>query len=148
MVANYAATPADEFDGHIDEVRISKGAARFTGAFTPTTSEYSSDLNTVLLLHANGDDATTTFTDNSGGTSDVRSSGGDSATSVITADYSQFGCELRSVASANVYGLKGVQADGAGVKLILTAHNFGYIGAQSDYTNDPSLAVQANEVED
>ena len=146
--ANYAATPADEFDGHIDEVRISKGAARFTGAFTPTTSEYSSDLNTVLLLHANGDDATTTFTDNSGGTSDVRSSGGDSATSVITADYSQFGCELRSVASANVYGLKGVQADGAGVKLILTAHNFGYIGAQSDYTNDPSLAVQANEVEE
>ena len=146
--ANYAATPAEEFDGHIDEVRVSKGAARFTGAFTPTTGEYSSDLNTVLLLHANGDDATTTFTDTSGGISDVRSSGGDSATSVITADYSQFGCELRSVGSANVYGLKGAQADGSGCKIILTAHNFGYIGAQADYTNDPSLAVQANEVEE
>ena len=146
--ANYAATPAEEFDGHIDEVRVSKGAARFTGAFTPTTGEYSSDLNTVLLLHANGDDATTTFTDTSGGISDVRSSGGDSATSVITADYSQFGCELRSVGSANVYGLKGAQADGSGCKIILTAHNFGYVGAQADYTNDPSLAVQANEVEE
>ena len=146
--SNYAATPAEEFDGHIDEVRVSKGAARFTGAFTPTTSEYGSDLNTVLLLHSNDTDGTTTFTDSSGGISDVRSSGGDSATAVTTADYSQFGAEMRSVASACVYGQKGVQADGSGVKLILTAHNFGYVGAQSDYTNDPSLAVQANEVEE
>ena len=146
--ANYAATPAEAFNGHIDEVRISKGAARFTAAFTPTTGEYTSDLNTVLLLHANGDDATTTFTDSSGGISDIRSSGGDSATSVITADYSQFGCELRSLASSSVYGTKGVQADGSGVKLLLTAHNFAYVGAGADYTNDPSLAVQANEVEE
>ena len=146
--ANYAATPADAFAGHIDEVRVSKGAARFTGAFTPTTGEYTSDLNTVLLLHSNGDDGATAFTDSSGGISDVRSSGGDSATSVITADYSQFGCELRSVASSCIYGAKGVQADGSGVKILLTAHNFGYIGSGSDYTNDPSLASQANEVEE
>ena len=146
--SDYQATPTEAFNGHIDEVRISKGAARFTGAFTPTTGEYTSDLNTVLLLHANGDDASTTFTDESGGTSDIRSSGGDSATSVITADYSQFGAELRSVASACVYGTKGVQADGSGVKLLLTAHNFAYVGAGADYTNDPSLAVQANEVEE
>ena len=146
--SDYQASPTEAFNGWIDEVRISKGSARFTGAFTPTTSEYSSDLNTVLLLHANGTDASTTFTDGSGGTSDIRSSGGDSATSVITADYSAFGAEMRSVASACVYGQKGVQADGSGVKLILTAHNFGYVGSGSDYTNDPSLAVQANEVEE
>ncbi|BCU98556.1 MAG: hypothetical protein CM15mV22_1880 [Eurybiavirus sp.] len=89
-------------------------------------------MNTVLLLHANDTDGTTTFTDSSGGISDVRSSGGDSATALTTADYSQFGAEMRSVASACVYGQKGVQADGSGVKLILTAHNFGYVGAQSD----------------
>ena len=146
--SDYQATPAEAFNGWIDEVRISKGAARFTGAFTPTTGEYSADLNTVLLLHANGDDASTTFTDASGGTSDIRSSGGDSATSVITADYSQFGAELRSLSSSCVYGTKGVQADGSGVKLLLTAHNFAYVGSGSDYTNDPSLAVQANEVEE
>ena len=35
---------------------------------------------------------------------------------------------------------KGVQADGSGVKLILTAHNFGYVGSGADFTNDPSLA--------
>ena len=146
--SNYAASPVEAFNGHVDEVRISKGSARFTAGFTPTTTEYSSDLNTVLLLHANGTDASTTFTDVSGGTSDIRSSGGDSATSVTTADYSAFGAEVRSVASACVYGTKGVQADGSGVKLILTSHNFGYVGAGSDYTNDPSLAVQNNEVEE
>ena len=146
--SDYQASPTEAFNGYIDEVRISKGAARFTGAFTPTTVEYASDLNTVLLLHANDTDGATTFTDTSGGTSDIRTDGGDSATSVITADYSQFGAELRSVASANVYGTKGVQADGSGVKLILTAHNFGYVGSGADYTNDPSLAIQNNEVEE
>ena len=147
--SNYdTSSPAEAFNGHIDEVRFSKGAARFTAGFTPTTSAYTSDNNTVLLLHGNGDDASTTFTDESGGTSDIRSNGGDSATQVTTADYSAFGAELRSVASACVYGTKGVQANGSGVKLLLTAHNFAYVGAGSDYTNDPSLAVQVNEVEE
>ena len=146
--SDYQASPTQAFNGHVDEVRISKASARFTAGFTPTTSEYGSDINTVLLLHANGTDASTTFTDVSGGTSDIRSSGGDTATSVITADYSQFGAEMRSVASACVYGQKGVQADGSGVKLIMTAHNFGYVGSGSDFTNDPSLAVQNNEVEE
>ena len=146
--SDYQESPSEAFNGHLDEVRISKASARFTAGFTPTTSEYGSDLNTVLLLHANGTDASTTFTDVSGGISDIRSSGGDSATSVITADYSQFGAELRSVASACVYGQKGVQADGSGTKLILTAHNFGYVGSGADYTNDPSLAIQVNEVEE
>ena len=146
--SDYQASPTEEFNGHVDEVRISKGAARFTAGFTPTTTEYSSDLNTVLLLHANGTDGSTTFTDGSGGTSDIRSSGGDSATTVTTADYSAFGAEVRAVASSTVYGVKGVQADGSGTKLILTSHNFAYVGSGSDFTNDPSLAVQANEVEE
>ena len=146
--SDYQASPTEAFNGHVDEVRISKGAARFTAGFTPTTTEYSSDINTVLLLHANGTDASTTFTDASGGTSDIRSSGGDTATSVITADYSQFGAEIRSVGSACVYGQKGAQADGSGTKLILTSHNFAYVGSGADFTNDPSLAVQNNEVEE
>ena len=146
--SDYQESPSEAFNGHVDEVRISKASARFTSGFTPTTSEYGSDINTVLLLHANGTDGSTTFTDVSGGTSDIRTNGGDSATSVITADYAQFGAEMRSVASANVYGQKGIQADGSGVKLIMTAHNFGYVGSGSDFTNDPSLAVQNNEVEE
>jgi len=42
-------------NAYIDEMRISKGVARWTAAFTPPTSKYSSDGNTVLLLHADGD---------------------------------------------------------------------------------------------
>ena len=32
------------------------------------------------------------------------------------------------------------------LNLLLTAHNFCYVGSGADYTNDPSLAVPANEV--
>ena len=50
--SDYQASPTEAFNGHVDEVRISKASARFTAGFTPTTSEYGSDNNTVLLLHA------------------------------------------------------------------------------------------------
>ena len=137
---------ANAFAGHIDEVRISKAAARYTANFTSTTSAFGNDLNTVLLIHFDGTDGSTTITDSSGGVKDIRSSGGDSATSILTADYAQFGAELRGISSANIYGTKGAIADGAGVKILLTAHNFAYVGSGADFTNDPSLAVPANEV--
>ena len=57
-----------------------------------------------------------------------------------------YGCELRSIASANVYGNKGVEADGSGNLAYLINHNFAYIGAGKDVTNDNTLTVQANEV--
>ena len=136
----------DEFGGHIDEIRVSKAASRYTGAFTAPTSAFTTDLFTVLLLHFDGTDGSTTITDSGKGVRDIRSSGGDSATSLLTADYAQFGAELRSISSANIYGTKGAIADGAGVKLLLTAHNFAYIGSGADFTNDPDLAVPANEV--
>ena len=137
---------ADEFGGHIDEVRISKASPRYTAAFTAPTAAFTTDLFTVLLLHFDGTDGSTTITDSGKGVKDIRSNGGDSATSLLTADYAQFGAELRSISSANIYGTKGAIADGAGVKLLLTAHNFAYIGSGADFTNDPDLAVPANEV--
>ena len=137
---------ANEFAGHIDEIRVSKASARYTAAFTAPSAAFTTDLFTVLLLHFDGTDGSTTITDSGKGVKDIRSSGGDSATSLLTADYAQFGAELRSISSANVYGTKGAIADGAGVKLLLTAHNFAYIGSGADFTNDPDLAVPANEV--
>ena len=47
--SDYQASPTEAFNGHVDEVRISKGAARFTAGFTPTTTEYSADL--LSLIH-------------------------------------------------------------------------------------------------
>ena len=50
------------FRGYIDEVRISN-TARYTGAFTPSASAFTNDANTVFLMHANGTNGATTFTD-------------------------------------------------------------------------------------
>ena len=57
-----------------------------------------------------------------------------------------YGAELRSIGSANVYGTYGAVADGADTLMYLIQHNFAYIGAGSDKTNDLDLVVQANEV--
>ena len=57
-----------------------------------------------------------------------------------------FGAELRAINSANVYGTYGAVADGPDTLAYLIGHNFGYIGTDGDYTNDPTLAIQANEI--
>ncbi len=51
------------FTGYLDEIRLSKGIARYVGAFTPSTTEFTSDQYTKLLLHCDGSDSGTTFTD-------------------------------------------------------------------------------------
>ena len=143
--SNHGTVGGDFFTGRIDEVRVSHGTARFTSNFTAPSSEYGTDVNTVLLIHFNGTDQASSFSDTPS-PKDVRSTGGDSATGISLVDYSEFGCELKSIASANIYGLKGAVSDGNGCKIILSAHNFMYIGSGKDFTNDSSLANQANEV--
>ena len=54
-------------DGYIDEYRISN-VARYTGNFTPSTSAFTEDANTVLLIHSDTTNGSTTFTDSSGAT--------------------------------------------------------------------------------
>jgi hypothetical protein len=49
-------------DGYLDEIRISK-TARYTGNFTPSASAFTNDVNTLLLLHCDGTNGSTTFTD-------------------------------------------------------------------------------------
>jgi hypothetical protein len=53
------------FDGHLDEIRISN-SARYTTTFTPSTTPFVNDANTLLLIHANGTDASTFFEDDNG----------------------------------------------------------------------------------
>jgi hypothetical protein len=57
----------------------------------------------------------------------------------------QFGAEIRSIGSANVYGNYGAVADGADTIMYLIQHNFGYIGSGKFLDNDPSRAIQAQE---
>ena len=42
---------ANTFTGYVDEVRISKGIGRYTSLFTPTTTQFTYDSYTVLLMH-------------------------------------------------------------------------------------------------
>jgi uncharacterized protein YmfQ (DUF2313 family) len=79
--------------GYMDEVRVTKGRALWTGAFTPPAAPYTptpmvgaaplglpgltkQDGNTVLLLHCEGTQFATTFTDYSGKNHAVTSNGG------------------------------------------------------------------------
>ena len=54
--------------------------------------------------------------------------------------------EFRVIASANVYGNKGIEADGNGCLAYLINHNFAYIGSGKNVTNDNTTVIQANEV--
>ena len=65
-----------EFTGYIDEVRISKAIARYTGNFTPNTGNHEPDSYTKLLLHMDGGLGSTTFTDSSDSGHTVTANGG------------------------------------------------------------------------
>jgi hypothetical protein len=58
-------TAGQEVTGHFDEMRVSN-SARYTTTFTPSTTPFVNDANTVLLIHANGTDASTFFEDDNG----------------------------------------------------------------------------------
>lgn len=62
------------FNGYVDEVRIST-IARYTSNFTPTTVAFTSDANTVLLVHMDGADTSTTFTDSSSSAHTITANG-------------------------------------------------------------------------
>lgn len=135
------------FFGNIDDVRISKGVARYTGSsFTLPTAQLTGDLSTVLLLTLNGANNSTAIADNGVTLQDLRTSAGGQSSSIEFADYSDFGVELRSIGSAAVYGNYGVYGDGVGVIAYLIGQNLAYIGNGAATTNDPNTVIQANEV--
>lgn len=59
---NNTPTNSVAWQGNIDEMRISN-IARYTTGFTPSTSAFVNDTNTLLLIHADGSNGSTTFTD-------------------------------------------------------------------------------------
>jgi len=61
----YSAPTTYLINGYMDEIRISKGIARWTANFTPPTRRYepNPDTDTALLLHCNGATGSKNFVD-------------------------------------------------------------------------------------
>ncbi|AIX31607.1 baseplate wedge initiator [Synechococcus phage ACG-2014f] len=131
---------------YLDELRVTKGAAKYTGAFTSPSVALTGDKDTSILLHFDGINGATSTTDDIIVLQDIRITGGNTADKVTLADYSQFGADLRSIACAIEYGNQGMIGDGDGVTLRAISINFNHVGALGDITNDPNLAIQSNEV--
>ena len=138
---------AYSIDGYIDEVRVTKGLARYSANFVAPASEFTSDTDTKLLLHFNNaDDSSIVIEDDTLNSQDIRFSNGATANFVTLADSTDFGAEVRSISSACVYGNFGVVGDGAGVLMYLISQNLAYIGVGKDTDNDNTNVIQANEV--
>ena len=137
---------ASFFSGFMDEFRVSKGIARYTSNFAVPSSEFVGDSDTVLLLHFNGTDSSNVFVDDSLVSQDIRFSGGATADFITLADTTDFGGEIRSIASACVYGNYGAYGDGSGVLMYLISQNFAYIGTGKEEDNDETDVIQSQEV--
>ena len=124
---------ANKLDGYVDEFRVTKDLARYTGNFVVPASEFASDTDTKLLLHFNNAvDGATTIVDDTLNSQDLRFSNGSTANFVTLADQTEFGAEVRSIASACVYGNFGIVGDGPGVLMYLISQNLAYIGVGKD----------------
>ena len=141
----------DDFDDanspsvYLDELRITKGVSKYNGAFTSPTSQLRGDDNTSVLLHFDGLNGGTATTDDVTVFQDIRFNG-NTADKVTLADYTQFGCDLRTTGSAAEYGNRGIVGEGSGAVMRLISINFNHVGARGSISNDYREATKANEV--
>ena len=140
---NYAGTQG--FDGRIDDFRVRKGAG-VTNAFSNPTAPTVVDQYTVLKLDFNGDNGSQILVDDDTFIQDIDFSAGGTATALTLIDHSDFGGEIRSIASASVYGNYGIHGTGSGSVVYAIGMNLAYIGTGKDVTNDTTAVIQANEV--
>lgn len=146
LVIGAAYDGSDVWDGHVDDFRISIVARYTLGSYTPPLNEVSNDTDTKLLLRFNGVDSSNVFEDDTVVLQNIGFGGGAYATGIELADFSDFGCEIRSIGSACVYGNYGIYGDGNGVVMYLISQNLAYIGNGKEVDNDPTTVIQSQEV--
>ena len=141
--------------GGAGKTRITLGGVVGTIAQGETATFTSTDGSTVVTLTVDAVENSTTLVQN-GRVDDLEGfdftpesitfTGGATATSILRYDRKEFAAEMRSIASANVYGNFGLIADGPDTSLRMVSHNFGYIGVGKRLDNDDTAVVQANEI--
>ena len=104
-----------------------------------STDPYSGKKVTITATTATG------FTCNVGTSSNVTAHLFKSATSNAVSEGTLN--EARVIASATIYGNKGVVADGNGCLAYLISHNFAYVGTGKNVENETDQINQENEVE-
>lgn len=65
FIGRGVATTTQTFRGYIDEVRLSN-TIRYTTTFTPSTTRFQNDANTLFLFHGDESNGSTTFVDDCG----------------------------------------------------------------------------------
>ena len=136
-------TPGQSIDGFLDEIRISD-TARYTSGFTPSTTAFVNDDNTLLLIHADGTDASTNFIDDNGDREAVGISAHGNA-QIDTAN-SKFGGSsllLDGTGDFLTGSFDDVTATGAWT-IECWAYNPGFSGAESVFTDDNLGAFYSN----
>jgi len=141
--------------GGVGKTRITLGGVVGTIAAGDVATFTSTDGSTVVTMTVDAVENGTTLVQN-GRNDDLEGfdftpdsivfDGGATATSILRYDRKEFAAEMRSIASANVYGNFGLIADGPDTSLRMVSHNFGYIGVGKRLDNDDTAVVQANEI--
>ena len=70
VIGRRADSNSNYLTGYLDEIRVSK-VARYTSNFTPSTTAFDDDNDTILLIHSDTTNNSTTFTDSSGAVSSL-----------------------------------------------------------------------------
>ena len=70
VIGRRADSDSYYLNGYLDEIRVSK-VARYTSNFTPSTTAFDDDNDTILLIHSDTTNNSTTFTDSSGAVSSL-----------------------------------------------------------------------------
>jgi hypothetical protein len=136
---------ANNLHAYVDDFRVRKGEG-YSSNFTAPTSTLPVTIDTVLMLRGEGENNSQVILDDDEFIQDIRFSGGSTAEKFELVDLSDFGAELRSIASACVYGNYGVYADGEGVVAYLIGQNLAYIGNGKEVDNDTTTVLQDQEI--
>ena len=100
-LGRYSNANSNAFDGWVDEVRISN-KARYVSNFTPSTTAFSNDGDTILLIHSNTSNGSTTFVDSSGAA--VNTSGSITSSVSVNTAYGQSIVKYTGTGSAATVG--------------------------------------------